>query len=254
MEVVLALIAFAAIGVTSWKLRSNWGDPVAAGTAVTGVLVTLLVPFGAIGAIALCVWLYHQSSTEQVRRLAKSDLDSVSQLQPKPPGWQGLFWAGSVALVAGSVVTAVFVGLPHERIADGGLVTFAEGDSVQYAVPQVLVEDPDALDDDAPGADELEGRPDVGEQGVLLVEGDDGEVPVAANPDAYALVVEAIGDDEHANIGELVDDDLALLVDADAPVEITDTDGPASQIEVIDGPDEGATGWVPVHWTHEETP
>lgn len=254
MGIVLAVIAVLAVGVTAWHLRGAWGDQFALATAVTGLAVTVLVPLGSIPTLVGCVWLYHRASTEQVARLARSDdLDAAAQLQPKAPGWAGLFWGGCVVLIAGSIAAATFFGLPTERLDDGtGLATFAGDEGLEHAVPDSLIEDPGGLHEDAPGGEELEDHPGVDEEGYLYIEDERGEVPVAEDKAIFDALAEAITTDDETSIAAMVDDDTAFVVDSDSSIEVVDTRGPASHIEVLDGEQHNASGWVPVQWTHEQ--
>lgn len=252
LEIILGIIAVVALGFGAWQVRESWGETMAGAAVVAGLALTIFVPFGSIGAIAAAIWLYHQASTDQVRRLARrDDVETTDELGPRAPDYSPLLWLGAVVVFGGSIASTALFGLPTDRIGQEAAVAGFAGDEVEHAVPDGLVEDPSGPAADAPGAEQIEGHPPSGHDGYLYIEDRTGDIPLAVEDHAYEPLVDAVMANDPDALQRLVDGGNVELVDEDVPVEVLETIGPASRVEVTDGEGAGSAGWVPYRWTHE---
>jgi hypothetical protein len=72
-------------------------------------------------------------------------------------------------------------------------------------------------------------------------------VLAVAHQDAHALAA-AVGNEQQSDIDKMVAAGKAFEVDAGTPVTVVGESYNERQVEVMDGPHKGQTGWVPFEW------
>jgi hypothetical protein len=89
--------------------------------------------------------------------------------------------------------------------------------------------------------------PHRGERASLTIQGQDHVYLAQARVDAHALAA-AVEAGDAVKVKELTDSGRVIPLDNPTPVQITGESFNERQIQVVAGPAEGKTGWVPYEW------
>ncbi|RDV37922.1 hypothetical protein DV096_12505 [Bradymonadaceae bacterium TMQ3] len=105
VELAIPIAAFIALVMAFKEMRKSWGDAMAAGAMVGGMMSVFLIPFGVFFVIPAAIWLYQAATQDRLRRLAESEGDeSIDLLKAQPPQWKNWFWVVVLILILFSLV------------------------------------------------------------------------------------------------------------------------------------------------------